>query len=455
MLESAITVAPSDKKKRANKKKAKPALSSAGDDVRIKSKPAGGKRKAKKQTTIESSYAAGAKKARTTSSGPIQRAADPSSLTSHRESSSQAPRRRQTVTNTALPQAREPSSTTSVTPSPVPQFSVSNDPAPQHFRAQPTRTQKAHRPRPAPLGDDGTERLRGNRNSKWRTETRAQSTLQRNALHQKKDRSLFSSYAYDPNDMESVLTSSATKSLSPYPSASEESVLPPHTFAPLSNRASASKTRSFGSSGRKGRARGGKGRRTRNFPSVPPQELLSMKAREQEAYAGLYRQSPPPPPPPRQQYADSNDFYEPPSNESIFPNGHDMRGQFGYEYAGPPGYYEPHPNNAHGWTSGGLVSQSQQMYEYSQDGPEFGYDQPNPNYFLHASSAFDPVTSQPRFSQMDEVGYAYDNNFYQPEMNHQASQRGFPNVQSQQVQQGFQPPGPNQEQDDLFQAAFG
>ena len=299
--------------------------------------------------------------------------------------------------------------------------------------------------------------------------------LQQNALHQKRDKNLFSSYAHDPNDMESILTSSATKSLSPHPSTSDESVIPPHTYASL-KQASASKTRSFSrvSSGRKGRVRGGKGRGTRNFPKMPdPRDLLHMKAREQEAYAGQYRQ----PPPPRQQYVDNNGFYEPP-NESIFPDGHDMRGgPFGYEYNGPPGFYELHqppppPHDANRWNSSGLVSQSQQMY--SQDAVDFGYDaQPIPNGFQesfyashrpsafdpvtapHRTSDFDPVSSQPQFSQMDDFGYdAYDNSFYQSE--HQGfSSDQFMQPPPMEAPRGFVQAGPNEEDDDLFQAAFG
>ncbi len=348
-------------------------------------------------------------------------------------------------------QDRLPSSTTSVTPSPVPQFSVPKESVPQKFRAHPTSTQMEHQPRPAP----GMERLRGSRNSNWRQEKKAVKALQRNGLHQRRDQNLFSSYAHDPNDMESILTSSATKSLSPHPSASEKSVIPPHTYASL-KQASASKTRSFSrvSSGRKERGR------TRNFPKMPdPRDLLRMKAREQEAYAGQYRQ---PLPTPRQRYVDNNGFYEPP-NESIFPEGHDMRGvpldPF-FNASGPPGFYESYPNNTNPWNSGGFVSQSQQMY--SQDATDFGYGQPSPNDFLyapHPSSAFDPVASQPQFPQMDESGYAYD----------QASQRMFSAPQIMQNQgylsaqleqpmealQGFVQSGPNEEDDALFQAAFG
>jgi hypothetical protein len=180
--------------------------------------------------------------------------------------------------------------TTAVTPSPLPpQASV---PARDRNIVREQLVGKENRPSQLPT-NAGAINLHGPQKSAWNQEKRTQKTLQQSAFRRKKDNP-FSLYSYDPNDIESNLQATSSKSAE-QENGSSASIIPPHALSSLKlapgvqriPRAGFSSARksTFGAGVR--RSGEGSGRRRRTFPGarMPDQELLRMKAMEQQAYA--------------------------------------------------------------------------------------------------------------------------------------------------------------------------
>ena len=180
---------------------------------------------------------------------------------------------------------------TAVTPSPLPSSAIATN------GSRNTVSQQAVAPRPKALSENAeVKRPSGPQQSSWKVEKRAQKTLQQSAFRREKN-NLFSLYSYDPNDIESNLqaTSSRTTEQRRREDSSAESIIPPNALSASSRQTSAravffsGRKGAFRSGGRKGAGRSGegRGRRRRTYPGprMPHQDLLGMKATEQQAKA--------------------------------------------------------------------------------------------------------------------------------------------------------------------------
>jgi hypothetical protein len=173
--------------------------------------------------------------------------------------------------------------TTAVTPSPL---------APQAFVARERnndpeeRVEKENRPSQLPR-NAGANHLRGTKKCAWNQEKRTQKTLQQSAFRRQKDNP-FSLYSFDPNDIESNLQATSFKS-SEQETGSSRSIIPPNALSTLklAPRVQRIPRTGFSSARKSAFGAGDNGRRRRTFPRarMPDQELLRMKAMEQQAYA--------------------------------------------------------------------------------------------------------------------------------------------------------------------------